>query len=344
MRSADPRGRGALVRLVYGYMASQMIHVAVRLGVFDLVREAPRTDEELAGKTGTHPPSLLRLLRALASLGLLTEVEPRRFGPAGTGTRLESGAADGLNAITRLFCSPEFWASWGNLQYSIETGKPAFELVHGMSFFTYLERHEELAATFNDAMAENASFEAPRFVAGYDFSRFSRIVDVGGGNGSLLLAILARYPDLRGVVFETPPVAAEARATVAAAGLVDRCAVVEGDFFEKIPVTGDAFLVKSVVHNWDDDRCVALLRTCRAAMPPEAALLVLEPVLPAVMESAVCVETVMSDLNMLALTAGGFERSEADFRRLFTRAGLALVSISPTIEATDFRVIEARVA
>jgi len=339
-----PETRSRLVRLVYGYMAAQMVHTAVRLGIPDLLDGGPRDSAELAAETGAHQPSLHRLLRALASFGVLTEPEPGRFGLDDLAVPLTEHAEDSFTALTKLFCSTEFWRSWSELEHSIRTGGAAFEHVYGVPFFQYLTDAPELLATFNAAMAENAHFEAPRFVAGYDFGAFDSIVDVGGGNGTLLHAILDAHPSMRGVIFETPAVAAQARAATELAGLADRCAVVEGDFFAGVSGEGQALLVKSVIHNWDDERCVALLRNCRAALRPDGVLLVLEPVLPARMESATCVETVMSDLNMLALTSGGFERTEADFRRILGAAGLALTSISETIAATDFRVIEARPA
>ncbi|GLH99953.1 methyltransferase [Phytohabitans aurantiacus] len=337
-----PDTRSRLVRLVYGYMAAQMVHTAVRLGIPDLLGAGPRDSAELAARTGAHQPSLHRLLRALASFGVLTEPEPGRFGLGDMAVPLTEHAEHRFTALTQLFCSTEFWRSWSDLEHSIRTGGAAFEHVYGVPFFQYLTDAPELLATFNAAMAENAHFEAPRFVSGYDFGRYDSIMDIGGGDGTLLHAILDAHPSMRGVILETPAVAEQARAATALAGLSDRCEVVAGDFFEGVPAGGQALLIKSVIHNWDDERCVAILRNCRAAIRPDGVLLVLEPVLPARMESATCVETVMSDLNMLALTSGGFERTEADFRRILGAAGFTLSAISETIPATDFRVIEAR--
>jgi SAM-dependent methyltransferase len=340
----QPETRSRLVRLVYGYMAAQMVHTAVRLGIPDLLDAGPRDSAELAAETGAHQPSLHRLLRALASFGVLTEPEPGRFGLADLAIPLTRHAEDRFSALTRLFCSPEFWRSWTELEHSIRTGGAAFEHVYGVPFFQYLTNTPDLLATFNEAMAENAHFEAPRFVSGYDFGRYDSIVDIGGGNGTLLHAILDAHPAMRGVILETPAVAEQARAATEAAGLSARCEVVAGDFFAAVPAGAQALLLKSVIHNWDDERCVTILRNCRAAVRPDGVLLVLEPVLPARMESATCVETVMSDLNMLTLTSGGFERTEADFHRVLAAGGFALTAISDTIAATDFRVIEARAA
>jgi len=337
----DPDARAQLIRLTYGYMASRMIHTAVRLGLPDLLDGTAYDSAELAELTGTHAPSLHRLLRALASLGLLAEPEPGRFVLAGLGLPLSRRAGDRTTALTELFLSDEFWVSWQHLEHSIRTGEAAFEHVHGSSFFAYLDEHPQLLGTFNDAMAENARFEAPRFVAGFDFGRFATLLDIGGGNGALLHAILAAHPASRGIIFETPSVAEQARAATEAAGLTGRCEVISGDFFAAVPAAADAVLLKSVMHNWDDDRCVAILRNCRPAVRPGGRLLLLEPVLPARMQSQTCVESVLSDVNMLALTAGGFERTEASFRQILDAAGYALHAISDTIAATDFRVVEA---
>ncbi|WP_433126367.1 methyltransferase [Micromonospora sp. CA-240977] len=337
----EPETRAQLIRLTYGYMASRMIHTAVRLGLPDLLDGVARDSVELAERIGAHAPSLHRLLRALAGLGLLAETEPGRFRLATLGAPLSRRAEHRTTALTELFLSAEFWDSWQNLEHSIRTGRAAFDNVHGRPFFAYLDEHPALLEVFNEAMAENARFEAPRFVSGYDFGRYPELLDVGGGNGALLHAILAAHPDSRGIIFETPTVAEQARAATVTAGLAERCRVIEGDFFVGVPAQADAVLLKSVMHNWDDERCVTILRNCRPAIRPGGRLLLLEPVLPTPMQSQTCVESVLSDINMLALTAGGFERTEDTFRRILDAAGYTLGAISATIAATDFRVIEA---
>ncbi|MET9297500.1 methyltransferase [Streptomyces sp. NPDC003077] len=344
MTAADPATRALMVRMTYGYMTSQMIHTAVELRIPELLRAGPRRSDELAALTDTHPPSLYRLLRSLATFGVLLETDPGRFALAPAGTPLDPCAEGGIDAITRLFCGEQVWRSWGRLAYSIRTGRAAFEAVHDRDFYAYVSEDSDFARTFRDAMAENASFEAPFIVAAHDFGQYRTIVDVGGGDGTLLSAVLAEHEKVRGIVLETPAMADVARERIARAGLAERCEVVAGDFFDAVPDEGDAYLIKSVLHNWDDERCVALLRSCRAAMGPQDRLLVLEPVLPATARAATCVETAFSDLNMLVLTAGGFERTEEQFRTVFAAAGFELAGIGEPIEATDFRVVQARPA
>ncbi|MEU2603669.1 methyltransferase [Streptomyces albus] len=334
--------RALLVRMTYGYMTSQMIRTAVELRISELLGDGPRTGAELASLTGTHPPSLHRLLRSLVTFGVLTEPEPGTFGRTSTGALLDASAPGHLTDIAALFCGEEFWHSWSCLTHSITTGEAAFDTLHGTDFYSYIAQHPKFAQTFRAAMAANAAFEAPFIVAGYDFSPYRTLVDVGGGDGTLLAAVLEHCPGGRGIVLETPAMAEQARERLAEAGLADRSEVVAGDFFDKVPEGGDGYLLKSVLHNWDDARAIDLLRSCRAAMDSSGTLLVLEPVLPGTARESVCVETAFSDLNMLVLTAGGFERTEAQLRYIFAEAGFELAGISPTIEATDFRVVRGR--
>ncbi|KUF19189.1 methyltransferase [Streptomyces silvensis] len=338
----DAATRALLVRMAYGYMTSQAIHTAVRLRVPELLGDGERDSVELALLTGTHAPSLHRLLRALTAFGVLRETAPGRFANAPTGALLAPSAPGHLADITRLFCGQEFWSSWSRLTHSITTGEAAFDTVYGTDFYDHVARHPEFAQLFGDAMAANAAFEAPFVVAGFDFSPYRTLVDVGGGDGTLLAAILSAHPEGRGVVLETPAMAVQAREKLAAAGLAARAEVVPGDFFDQVPVGGEGYLLKSVLHNWDDERCVGILRRCREAMEETGTLLVVEPVLPDTARESVCVESAFSDLNMLVLTAGGFERTERQLRDIFTRAGFALESVSATIEATDFRVVRGR--
>ncbi|WP_326807031.1 acetylserotonin O-methyltransferase [Streptomyces sp. NBC_01775] len=342
MTNDDAATRALLVRMTYGYMTSQMIRTAVELRVPELLRDGPRGSDELAALTGAHPPSLYRLLRSLAAFGILTEPEPRTFATAPAGALLDSSSPGHLTDIVRLFCGEEFWQSWGRLTHSITTGEAAFDTLHGTDFYSYVARNPHFAQVFRDAMGTNAAFEAPYIVAGYDFSPYGTLVDVGGGDGTLLAAILRETPGQRGVVLETPAMAGQAREQLAGAGLAGRTEVVEGDFFDKVPEGGDGYLLKSVLHNWDDERAVALLRTCREAVGEADRLLVLEPVLPVTARESVCVETAFSDVNMLVLTAGGFERTEEEMRRVFEAAGFELAGISAQIEASDFRVVEGR--
>lgn len=238
-----------------------------------------------------------------------------------------------------LFCDEAVWWSWGNLLHSVQTGEAAFGRGFGMGAFEYFAQNPDLSTTFNAAMAEDSRNVAPSVVAGYDFSRFRTLVDVGGGSGTLIAAILEATAGLRGVLFDTAAGVEAAPNTLSATGVADRCRVVAGDFFESVPGEGDAYILKSVIHDWDDGRAVTILGNCRRAMPAEGTLLLVEPVLPPRVESAEITGMVISDLNMLVNT-GGRERTEAEFRALFTSAGIRLTRVTATLGSTNYRVIE----
>ncbi|GAA3441255.1 methyltransferase [Planomonospora venezuelensis] len=325
--------------LVFGFMPAQVIYVAAELDLAGHLTGGPLSAAELAAATGTHAPSLHRLLRALACFGLVAETAPGRFVLTEAGDRLRDGTPDSFRALARLFCGPGVWAAWGLLAESVRTGEPMWERVTGYPPFEWTARNPEESAVFNRAMSDYTRRIAPGVVQGFDFTRFGTLVDLGGGDGTLLSAILRAVPELRGVLFDLPGGLAEAERNLA--GLRDRCEIVSGDFFEKVPQGADAYLFKSVIHNWDDERAGAILRTCRAAMGPEAVLLVLEPVLPERIDSPAATGTVMSDLNMLVAT-GGRERTEAEFRALLTGAGFRSVSVTGTFPDGELRMISAR--
>lgn len=354
--------------MALGYMPAQTVYVAAELGIADLLAGGPRPADDLAEATGTHPPSLLRLLRALTALGILTQAErppgsdsepgsgpdpdPRaaagaaaagggteRFGLAELGQQLRSDVPDSLRDFIRVVCQREFWVPWGDLVESIRTGEPAFDRVVGVPVFEYLARHPDKAAVFNAGMSNVTRQVAPAIAAGYDFARFRTIVDVGGGNGSLLAEVLRSAPDARGVLFDLPAGLDAAPPVLDAAGVADRCQVVAGDFFAGVPQDADAYMMKSVIHDWDDDRAVTILRNCRDAMAPGGRVLVIERTVPERVTPGTA-ELLMIDLNML-VSATGRERTEADYRELLTAAGLTLVAVSEPLGELADRVIEA---
>ncbi|WP_433328397.1 methyltransferase [Spirillospora sp. CA-294931] len=335
---AEASVRSTFLDMVFGYMPAQIIQVAAKLRIADLLAGGARTSGELAGEVGAHGPSLYRLLRALAALGAVTEVEHDRFELTADGARLREDAPDSIRGLVMLFCGDEVWASWGDLVHSVRTGEPAWDKVTGMSPFEFLATRPEQSATFNAAMAEHTRDVAPQLVEAYDFARFGTLADLGGGDGTLIASILAAVPAMRGVLFDLPAGAEGADATLKAAGVADRCRVVPGDFFASVPSGQDAYLLKSVIHDWDDERAAAILKRCREAVSRDGTLLVVEPVLPPV-AGAESRGTVMSDINMLVAT-GGRERTEAEFRALLTASGFAVTSIGDPIPS-GYRVIEA---
>ena len=326
-----------LFRMVTGYYVSRAIYVVAKLGIADHLSEGPRRVDDLAAATGTHAPSLKRVLRLLASVGVFTEEADSRFALTPIGACLRAGVPGSMRAAALLFGGVTQQA-WGDLRRSVETGEPAFRRVFGMDSFDYMAQHPDEAANFDAAMADFTKHIATAVVAAYDFSPFRRIVDVGGGNGALLAGILKANSSLAGVLFDLPQVADRAIAPMRELGLADRCQIVGGDFFKAVPGGGDAYLLKHVIHDWNDDRAGEILRNCRRAMGAEAKLLILEGVYPPrIDQSDESRGAAANDVNMLVCT-GGRQRSEAEFRHLYEAAGFRLTRILPT--QTPVKVIE----
>jgi SAM-dependent methyltransferase len=326
-----------LFRMITGFYISRAIHVVARLGIADRLNEGPRGADELAQATRTHAPSLKRVMRLLVSAGLFAEEADGRFALTPVGACLRAGVPGSMRAAALLFGGITQQA-WGDLLGSVETGEPAFRRVFGMDPFDYMAQHPDEAANFDAAMADFTKHIALAVAAAYDFSPFRRIVDVGGGNGALLAGILKANPKLTGVLFDLPQVADRAAAPMRELGLADRCEIVGGDFFEAVPAGGDAYLLKHVIHDWNDDRATAILKSCRRAMGAEAKLLIVEGVYPPrIDQSDESRGAASNDVNMLVCT-GGRQRSEAEFRSLYEAAGLRLTRIVPT--QTPVKVIE----
>jgi orsellinic acid C2-O-methyltransferase len=316
----------SLQNVVYGFMPAQILHVGARLKIADELAGGPRTLTELAAATSTHAPSLRRLLHGLACLEVLVETTEGTFELTATGQQLREGVPNSIRSAVLLFCSADMWRSWSALEHSVRTGGAAWDHVHGKGFFDYLDDHPAESAVFNAAMADRARAAIPHIISGYDFSRFTRLVDVGGGNGQLLAEVLASTRELRGVLFDLPAGVADAPDVLST--VRHRCEITSGDFFEEVPRGGDAYLLKSVIHNWDDERATTILRNCRAAMPQTGTLLLVERVMPARLTPAAG-RVVWSDVNMLVNTRGR-ERTEDEYRALFEAAGFGLTDRVPT--------------
>ncbi len=280
-------------------------------------------------------------IRDRESLGLVERpTAADLFALTSFGEVLRSDADAPARAIAALFTSPVVWRPWGELLHSVRTGRTAFESVFGTAAFGHIGGHPDLSALFNSGMAELARGAAQSVAAGYDFSGFRTVVDVGGGNGTLLAALLAASPGSRGVLFDTPTGVREAALVLAAAGVSDRCTVTTGDFFTAVPPGGDAYVLKNVLHDWDDERAHALLGRCRRAMPDHARLLLIEAVLPDDDGPAARLSAVLSDLNMLVMV-GGRERTRREYADLLAAAGLELTDVSEPLAPTHFQVLEA---
>ncbi|NKZ03413.1 methyltransferase [Actinomadura latina] len=329
--------RSPLLDLAFGYMPAQMIHVAAETGLADALAGGPRSSEELAEATGTHAPSLHRLLRGLVTLGAVEQKERDLFALTDEGQRLRADAPDSIRALIRLFCGPDVWRTWGDMTETLRTGEYAWKRVTGRTSFEYFESDPELSATFNEAMAEHTRAVAPGILKAHDFSRYGTVADLGGGDGTLLAAILRAHPGPRGLLFDLPAGLAAAPGTLD--DVAGRAEIVPGDFFESVPGGADAYVLKSVLHDWSDEKAAAILRNVRAAMRSDARLLILEQVMPE-MVTPETAGIVRNDLNMLVST-GGRERTEAGFRDLLDATGFTGVSFTGPLPPSAYHLIEA---
>ena len=314
----------ALKRLVDGYRVSQAISATVSLGVPDLLGDGSSTSAELAAATGADEATLYRVLRALASAGVLTEEDGRRFALTELGRPLRSDSPDSLAGWAEFIGRPYEWQSWSGLADAVRTGKNAFTSVHGMDVWTHRAQRPEEGAYFDRAMQSRLHLMTASLV-GYDFGRFRRIVDLGGGNGALLAAILSAHDGVEGVVFDQEHVVAGAPAVLEAAGVADRCAIVAGSFFDSVPEGGDAYVMSAILHDWEDEDARRILETVRRAIPGDGTLLVLERLVGGPNED---LETKFGDLNMLVIP-GGRERTRDEFADLFSSAGFRLRDAIP---------------
>ena len=324
-----------LGRLVSGFHVSQAIHAAVELGIPDLLAEDERAADDLAQASGSDPATLYRLLRALASLGVLHEADGRRFSLAPLGQPLRGDVPGSLRGWVKLIGRDHVWRSWGNLATAVRDGENSFRALYGTDLFDWRSEHPEESAIFDDAMKSLTSISNDAILAAYDFGRFGTIVDIGGGTGALLASVLAAHPETRGILFDQAHVVTGAEPVLHAAGVLDRCEVVAGSFFSAVPAGGDAYLMKSIIHDWEDEESVQILRVCRTAMPPGAVLVLVERDLGPPNENPAAK---LSDLNMLVMP-GGRERTNEEYAELFRRAGLR--HSTTTLAATGHALIEA---
>ena len=325
-----------LHHLLNGYRVSQALHAVATLGIADLLADGPRDSDELARVTETHAGALYRVLRFLAGAGVFQEISSRRFALTPLGTGLRADVPGSIRPMALMLLDEVHWPAWGQLLHSVRTGETAFAHVHGLELFDYLDRHPHTAAVFHQAMTSNTAWSGTAITAAYDFSGIGRLVDVGGGHGLLLATILQAHPDLQGVLFDRPEVVAGASATLAE-GVATRCEIVGGDFFTAVPPGGDAYLLRQIIHDWDDDRATAILANCRRAMHERGRLLVVERAIASDYRDTLPV--LHLDLEML-VNVGGLQRTAADYDALFAAAGFRLSRIVPLGDAAQFSIFE----
>lgn len=323
----------ALQQLVNGYRVTQMLSVVAKLGIPDQLEGGPRTVDELAAATGAHLDALYRVLRTLASIGVFEEIEPRRFALTPLADLLRTAHPNSFRSLA-TYQGGDSYRAWGDLLYSVMTGTPAFDHVYGAPNFSYLAQHPEASAGFDQAMSENSRRVASAVLAAYDFAESGVLVDVGGGQGVLLATILGAHLGLHGILYDQAHVVAGAQPVLDAAGVADRCELVAGDFFAAVPPGGGYYILRHILHDWDDERSVAILRSCADAMSPDSKVLVIEAIVASGNEGP---QTKLLDLQMLVMN-GGRERTAAEYERLFTSAGLRLTRIIPT--TSDANIIE----
>jgi len=327
-------------RLMSGFRVFQMVVAACRLQLPDLLSGGPRSADELAAQTDTHSSSPRRMLRGLAAWGVFEETSDGRFASTPLSDQFRADQP-GMRNMT-IMLSDEAYQAWGDLMYTLRTGKPAYDHLFGKGRFEELGENPEGAALFNAGMVETSTRVAKAFVADYDFTGVRTLVDVGGGNGAILLAVLQAHPEMRGTLFDLAQGLAGARETIEAAGLSDRVTLHEGSFFEAVPPGADLYLLKSIVHDWDDERALAILHTCRRAMTPRAKLVLLEREMPERIDNREqALPVVMSDLQMMVIL-GGRERTINEYRDFLAQAGLRMTRAIPT--RSEFAAVEAVVA
>jgi hypothetical protein len=319
--------------LIHGYWKSQAVYVAAKLRLADLLTERPRTMDELAEETGAHARSLYRVLRALVSIGIFAEEEDGRFSmtPLAEPLRIDVPGSQWAMAVMR---GEENYHVWGDLIFTVETGLTAFDRIYGMPILEFLSDSPEKGRIFDQAMTSIHGREIDPMLAAYDFSEIGTLADIGGGNGSLMSAVLKRYPQMKGILFDLPGVIGRSVKNIEAAGLADRCQTVSGDFFKEVPDGADAYLLRHIIHAWDDEKATTILQNVRKAMKGDSRVLVLDSVIPQGNEPFF---GKWLDLTMM-LIPGGQERSEEEYRKLFDDAGLRITQILPT--STEVSIIE----
>jgi orsellinic acid C2-O-methyltransferase len=319
-----------LYQMAIGHYVSRALDLAARLGIADGLAAGPLPASELAAKTDTNAAALRRVLRLLASVGVFSEQDDGAFALTPLGELLRSDVPGSARASVMLFAGVGIQDSWKELEYCVRTGLPAFRK-HSPDADAFSNMDPVQQKVFDDAMATFAPATAAALAAAYDFSRFGTVMDVGGGNGAILIGLLGANPKLGGIVFERPSAAEGARRKLAEVGLAERCQVKAGDFFESVPEGADAILLKHVIHDWNDEQATRILANCRRALTPGAKLLIAEGIYPPRIDTSLESRgAAANDVNMLVV-AGGRQRSEQEFRALYDAAGLELTRIVPTL-------------
>ena len=324
-----------ILQIITNFWSSRAVYVFSKLGIPDLLKSGPKTVEELASATKMHAPSLYRVLRALASIGFVSATADGRFAQTPVSEILVTDAPGSLRWYTISELGQEHYPAWGNLMHSIRTGEIAFDNFFGADVWKYFEQNPEDAAVFNNSMSSATAATNEEILALYDFSSFGTVVDVGGGHGGLITSLLKANPKLKGILLDAPQVIEGARPKIEEAGLSNRCETVGGDFFKAVPAGGDAYVMKWIIHDWDDERAAQILRNCHRALRPGGKVLIVDAVIPPGNGAHF---GKLLDLEMLVLTPRGRERTKAEFYDLLKRSGFRPRRVVPT--KTHLSVVE----
>lgn len=341
---APPQGAGGMppqvkmLQMMNAYRLTQSISVAAKLGIADLVADGPKSSEELAQATGTHALSLYRLLRALASFGIFVEDENGLFGLTPRAAMLQTNVPGSIRAYAIVQGDEWHWLMWGGILHSVKTGEPAFDHLYGMEFQDYYEQNPEVAKKFDAAMVGVLGMTDMAITANYDFSSVGKVVEVGtgGGDGNLLATVLKKNPAMQGIFFDLPSRTEPAKRVLESAGLEQRYEIVAGDVFQSFPRGGDAYVIKNLVHDYDDQRAIKLLKNCHEAIAENGKLLVVEMIVPLGNEPSLAK---MVDVEALIMAAGAIERTEEQYRDLLAEAGFKLTKVIST--RSPMSIIEA---
>jgi hypothetical protein len=333
-----PPPHAQLIEMATAHWVSHIVYVAAKLNLADHLANGTKNAEEVAKLTETHAPSLYRFMRTLAHLGILTEDGERRFALTRVGEALKTGAPGSARATILTVASNWFSAGFGELLYSVQTGKSGFEKSLGMPIFDWLAKNPEMTSLFSETMVGIHGAEPAAVAAAYDFTGFKTIVDVGGATGNLLTTVLGRAPAARGVLYDLPHVVGDARALIEHRGMSDRVTIEAGSFFDRVPSGAEVYLLSHVIHDWSEEQCLTILGNCRRAMNPKSRLLVIEMVLP---PGNTPHPGKVLDVMML-VGPGGRERTEHEYGALLAKAALRLTRVVPTESAVS--VVEAVVA
>lgn len=314
-----------LPKMIRDRIFPHLIYVAAKLGIADLLADGPKSSAELAKAVKAQPHALYRVLRALASRGIFAETEDGCFELTPIAAPLQSGVPGSVRAWAIMTGENWFQHPFGELLYCVRTGKDAFSYVHGKGLFEYLKEDSEAGQIFNEVMSKLTEPQTDAVVAAYDFAGISNIVDIGGGKGTLIAAVLKANPRMQGVLYDLPYVVEEAKRVIKAEDLTDRCELIAGDMFESVP-GGEVYILKRILHDWHDEHSISILKNCRRAIANNGRLLVVEGVVPAGNEPS---QMKTDDINMMVV-AGGLERTRAEFSALFDAAGFKLAKVFPT--------------